>query len=72
MTITIATNILGALIAFGIMIAYIVWYEFNLPFAFIMTTFAGITDAGISTTVLAILGFQFDSKTTPFSVFYLV
>ena len=54
------------------MIGYIAHYEFSLAFAFIMTAFAGITDAAFNTTVLAILGFQFDSKTTPFSVYYFV
>ena len=64
----IAINMLSAVVGFGILMGFTIRYEFNLVFGFAMTFFWGISDGMLNTLINCVLGFQFDSKTTPFSV----
>lgn len=68
MKVTIAANMLSAFVGFSLLIAYTVHYKFTLVFGFFMTFFWGISDGGLNTLINSMLGFQFDSKTSPFSV----
>ena len=68
MKVTIAANMFSVVCAFSITLGYIIRYRYSLPFGFFMTFFWGIQDGGLNTLINCILGFQFDSKTTPFSV----
>ena len=68
MKITIAANMLAVVAGFSLLLGYIIRYRYSLPFAFFMTFFWGIQDGALNTLINCVLGFQFDSKTTPFSV----
>lgn len=68
MRVTIGVNMLSAVAGFALVLGYTIRYEFSLPFAFFVTFFWGIQDGGLNTLINTILGFQFESKTTPFSV----
>ncbi len=70
MRITIVSNLLAVVVSFGLAIWYTVRYEYSLVFSFFMTFFWGIQDAGLNCLINCVLGFQFDSKITPFSVYY--
>ena len=59
---------LSAVAGFTLVISYTVHYKFTLVFGFFMTFFWGISDGGLNTLINSMLGFQFDSKTSPFSV----
>ena len=59
---------LSAVAGFTLVISYTVHYKFTLIFGFLMTFFWGISDGGLNTLINSMLGFQFDSKTAPFSV----
>ena len=59
---------LSAVAGFTLVISYTVHYKFTLIFGFLMTFFWGISDGGLNTLINSMLGFQFDSKTSPFSV----
>ena len=65
---TIAANLVGAVVGFSLVLGYTIRYEYTLAFGFFMTFFWGIQDGGINCLINCILGFQFDSKTAPFSV----
>lgn len=67
--ISIFINIIAAAIAFAMMILYCVLLDFSFVLACIMNLTWGIQDAGINCLLNSLLGFQFASKTTPFSVF---
>ena len=68
MRVTIAANLVGAVVGFSLVLGYTLRYEYTLAFGFFMTFFWGIQDGGINCLINCILGFQFDSKTAPFSV----
>ena len=66
--VTIVANVLGSLLAFAVLIAYAIKYDFNLALSFPVTLTWGLQDSGLNNLINSVLGFQFDSKTTPFSV----
>ena len=66
--ITIAANVLGSLIAFSLLILFVLQFKFSLVYSFVVTLAWGIQDSGLNNLLNSVLGFQFDSKTTPFSV----
>ena len=55
--ITIASNILGSIIAFCVLIIYAVKFEFNLAFSFPVTLTWGIQDGGLNNLIDSVLGF---------------
>jgi predicted MFS family arabinose efflux permease len=55
-----------------VMLGYIVVYNFSLFFAIVMCFCWGVQDGAVNCLNSCILGFQFDSKTMPFSVFKTV
>ena len=68
MKVLIATNMLSAVIAFSVALWYTTRYNFSLSMALPMTLIWGFSDGGLNTLVNCVLGFQFESKTVPFSV----
>ena len=66
---TIMINMLMSTIAYVFLILYASIYDFTFYMAIFMTFTWGVQDAGMNTYLNALLGFQFASKTTPFSVF---
>ena len=66
---TVIINLIVVAIAFAIPIIYCSLYTFSYPLAIIMTLMLGIEDAGVHCMLVSLLGFQFESKTTPFAVF---
>ena len=66
--ITIVANVVGSLIAFCLLIIYALQFEFSLVYGFAVTLAWGVQDSGINNLLNSVLGFQFDSKTTPFSI----
>ena len=66
---TIYVNAAVTACAYMVIIAY-AWIEtFSMSFACFMTFMWGMQDAGTNCFVYCILGFQFESKTIPFSAF---
>ena len=55
--VTIASNILGSIIAFCLLIIYAVKFEFNLAFGFPVTFTWGIQDSGLNNLIASVLGF---------------
>ena len=55
--ITIASNILGSIIAFCVLIIYAIKFEFNLAFSFPVTLAWGIQDSGLNNLINSVLGF---------------
>ena len=68
MQVTIAANMVAVVAGFGLALGYTIRYEYSLPFGFFMTFFWGIQDGGLNCLINCVLGFQFDSKITPYSV----
>lgn len=66
---TILVNLGAATIGYGCLILYGAIYEFSFPLAILMTFTWGVQDAGVNCLLNSLLGFQFLSKTTPFSVY---
>ena len=66
---TIAINLIATTIGHGILILYCSLFEFSFPLAILMTFSFGVQDGGVNCLLQALLGFQFTSKTTPFSVY---
>ena len=66
---TVLINILAATIGYGSLLLFGAFYEFSFPLAILMTTSWGVQDAGIVCLLQSMLGFQFESQTTPFSVY---
>ena len=58
-------TLIGGAIALG----FTVNYSFSMVFAVLMTFSWGVQDGAVNCLMNCILGFQFESKTTPFSVF---
>ena len=54
---TIATNIIGAIIAFTSAITYIARYRYTATSALCMTFFWGVQDGGLNCMINSILGF---------------
>jgi len=69
--VVVLSNLVFLLIAFTIMLAFHSDSGFNFWLACLMTLSWGFQDAGNSCCIYCMLGFQFDSKSTPFSVFCL-
>ena len=66
-------NIIATTVAYFFLILYGAVYEFSFGLAIAMTFTFGIQDIGTQVIQTAMLGFQFESKTTPFSVrFFLL
>lgn len=53
------------------LIFYVVGNDFNMYWACVLNFLWGIQDSGVNTFTNCVLGFQFESKTVPFSIFYL-
>ena len=70
--VTILLNILAVTLSYIIILSYISVYEFSFGFASTFAFFWGVQDASANCLVNSLLGFQFASKTTPFSVFKFV
>ena len=66
---TCLLNVLATTISYGLLFLLGALYEFSFVLAFLMTTMWGVQDAGTVCLVTCMLGFQFESKTTPFSVY---
>lgn len=66
---TILVNLGAATVGYGCLILYGAIYEFSFPLAILMTFTWGVQDAGVNCLISSLLGFQFLSKTTPFSVY---
>ena len=66
---TIMINMLTSTVAYVFLMLYTSIYDFSFYMSILMTFTWGVQDAGINTYINALLGFQFDSKTTPFSVY---
>ena len=69
---TILLNVLATSIAYAALILYGAVYNFNWVLAILMTFTWGVQDAAVNCLISSLLGFQFDSKTTPFSVYKFV
>jgi len=59
-------------IAFGLIIAYTANNEWSFWFAFLMQVAWGIQDAAANNFVWCVCGFQFESDTRPFMLFFFV
>ena len=66
---SILLNIVALTFGYASLIMYTAKYEFTFTMAFTMTFFWGLQDAAINCFLSSFLGFQFASKTTPFSVY---
>lgn len=66
---TIAINAVAVAVAYTILIVYSAIYDFSFVLGTLMTFFWGVQDSGRYCFLNSVLGFQFESKTTPFSVF---
>ena len=62
-------NIITCSIGYGFLILYGIVYDFSFYLGILMTFSWGVQDAGINCLLNSLLGFQFESKTTPFSVY---
>mmetsp|Transcript_23318 Transcript_23318/g.27367 ORF Transcript_23318/g.27367 Transcript_23318/m.27367 type:complete len:209 (-) Transcript_23318:185-811(-) len=69
---TVLANFIVTTIAFAFLILYGVLYDFSFGLALAMTLTWGVQDAGMMCLMNVLLGFQFVSKTTPFSVYHFV
>ena len=69
---TILLQCLVVALAYALLIIYALQYEFTWLGALAMTTSFGVQDAGTQCILQSMLGFQFESQTTPFSVFKFV
>jgi hypothetical protein len=58
------------ILAFGVMIWYIWINKFTLYFAGAFNFFWGLQDSGLNNFIYCVLGFQFKSKTLPFSIYF--
>lgn len=70
--ITILTCLLLSSLAIGVTILFVRIFYFQLWFAILMCFAWGFQDGGMNCYISCLLGFQFESKTTPFSVFKTV
>ena len=66
---TVLLNVIVTSVAYAALILYGAVYEFNWGLAILMTFTWGVQDAAVNCLISSLLGFQFDSKTTPFSVY---
>ena len=66
---TVIINVTVLSLAFSILIIYAAIYSFSFSMACTMTFAWGCQDAGLNCLLYSFLGFQFASKTTPFSVY---
>ena len=66
---TCLLNVISTTISYGLLLLFAALYEFSFLLAFLMTIMWGVQDAGAVCVVTCMLGFQFESKTTPFSVY---
>ena len=66
---TILINVLTTTVGYGFLILYGAIYDFSFTLAILMTFTWGFQDAGVNCLLNSLLGFQFESKTTPFSVY---
>lgn len=69
---TVFINTIALTTCFAMMILYSVVLDFSFGLACCLTLTMGIQDAGINCLLHSLLGFQFTSKTTPFSVFRFI
>ena len=61
-------NLVGQVLAFAMLLIYVGVYKFSFGLALPLTFLWGVQDGGTNIVLNAMLGFQFDSKITPFSV----
>jgi len=66
---TVMINMIACTVGYGFLILYGVIYDFTFYLGILMTLSWGVQDAGINCLLNSLLGFQFESKTTPFSVY---
>ena len=66
---TIFVNMLTCTVGYAFLVLYGIIYDFKFYLGILMTFSWGVQDAGINCLVSSLLGFQFKSKTTPFSVY---
>ena len=66
---TVIVNVVVLTLAYALLILYCAIYQFSFPLAIAMTLVFGLQDSGINCLINSLLGFQFESKTTPFAVF---
>ena len=66
---TIYINMLTCTLGFSCLILYGAVYDFSFYLGVLMTFSWGVQDSGLMCLLHSILGFQFKSKTTPFSAY---
>ena len=66
---TIILNMVADTVSYFFIILYAGFYDFKVVLGVLMTFFWGVQVPGIMGFLTSILGFQFTSKLTPFSVF---
>ena len=62
-------NVIACSVGYGVLILYGIIYDFSFYLSILMTFTWGVQDSGINCLLNSLLGFQFASKTTPFSVY---
>ena len=62
-------NMVACTVGYAILILYGAIYDFSFYLGILMTFSLGVQDAGLNCLLNSLLGFQFESKTTPFSVY---
>ena len=65
-------NLVEASVAVALIILFTILGKWSLWFASFVAFFWGIQDSGVNCYLNALLGFQFESKTLPFSVYKCV
>ena len=65
----ILINAVAMSVGYGFLFLYTVIYDFAYYLGILMTFFWGVQDSGMNCLLSSLLGFQFESKTTPFSVY---
>jgi MFS family permease len=64
------SNIIQYVVAYTVMIVYIMNNDFSLWFAFVMNFAWGLQDSGVNVYSDCLCGFEFESETLPFTVLY--
>lgn len=65
-------NLAEVCAAFSVILAFVYYNKFDLIFASAFNFLWGIQDSGANNFINCVMGFQFISKTIPFSIFYFV
>lgn len=66
---TIMINAITMTVGYGCLFLYAAIYDFSFYLGVLMTFAWGVQDSGMNCLLNSVLGFQFESKTTPFSVY---